>query len=115
MLDEAAPRFLLARIKRPPGVYRNLVCVKLAESLLSDRDSLMVGQKLVHFPQLIDVHDNDWDSVDVNGYLMLHYSSFCWFTRDSRLVAIVLVIKKLLIDLLKEKRKLKERLGWAAA
>ena len=104
MLDEAAPRFLLARIKRPPGVYRNLVCVKFAESLLSDGDSLMVGQKLVHFPQLIDVHDNDWDSVDVNGYLMLHDSSFCWFTRlttsclsfyiYNNQTLIVLVIKK---------------------
>ena len=108
MLDEAAPRFLLTRIKRPPGVYRNLVCVKFAESLLSDGDSPMVGQKLVHFSQLIhsfiDVHDNDWDSVDVNGYLMLHDSSFCWFTRlttsclsfyiYNNQTLIVLVIKK---------------------
>ena len=78
---QAASCFLLARIKRPPGVYRNLVCVKLAESLFCDGHSLMVGQKLVHFSQLIDVHDNDGDSVDVNGYLMLHYSSF--FCHDS--------------------------------
>ena len=104
-MDEAASCFLLTRIKRPLGVYRNLVCVKFAESLLSDGDSLMVGQKLVHFSQLIDVHDHDWDSVDVNGYLMLHDSSFCWFTRDSRLVAyrfIFITIKQLSFFLLKK-------------